>query len=537
MIPFNGIKKLIGKIRTTEETKNSVKEMQKRIDELTDEEVEVFLKQYKGTTALGFKLPKLFNEMIRARIIKYITPKINQINSKISELLAQIEFHKKIADGIEVKLSDPKLTEEEKTKLNNLQRQAYTKCAQEIKEMYSLKREGNELQSGNGLHAVEEELNATNSKMNYKGGRFAKDGEIDSNLWKVLGQTADAIEHSNNPYAVVDAYFKQKETYLRNTEEKRSFLNLGSKVSSGKLDYRPFVENLYYGNDPYVSDLISSILLVSSAINVANSIMTNVKNANKISQYNKQLEDLQTDLNNSGTTLEDGLISDIRRNSLDSENLAERSINDSHNYKLGTQQYKYEDAIHHTETAEFSTYCEDRISDLTSQYNSGTLTHPQFIKELEKVRTESSQFYENYISKYSQNLEDYSKLHPEFDYTAILNGLKGVGNSQGASASMTNYLVQIYDKAYQLINFNNISSIEENLLSQSLIPPIITAAAATSKVASESNSINKKANSTEWDKEGKFTELLEMIKRGELLTNQTDIDQAVEDSIKTGRVL
>ena len=546
MIPFNGLKKLIGKLSITNETKKSVKAMQERVNKLTDEEVEIFLNQYKGSTALGFRLPKVFNELMRGRIIKYITPRIERINNRISELLAQIEFHKKIADGIEERLTEPNLSPEERKKLIDLRNQAYIKCAGEIREMNTIKREGNQLQSGNGLHAIEEELNATNSKMNYKGGRFAKDAEIDYEIWKILGPTSKIIEHSNNPYEIVNAYFEQKEFYIKNTKEKRSFWNLGSKVTAGKLEYRPFVENLYYGNDPFITDLISSILLVSSAVNIANTIYTNIKNAKAIETYNQQIDSynaqardyqqFRDNVRNGGSKIEEGLISDIRRNPMDSENLAERAVNDHHEYNLGTQSYKIEDTLHHTETANLSSYCEGKIIDLTTQYNNGILTHSEFVRELEKLRTETATFYEDYISRYSQYLQDYSKIHPEFDYTSILTGLKGVAQAQGSVSSMTEYLTQIYEQSYNLLDFNNLTQISQNLSSVSLIPPILTTVAAGSKVIEEDKKIKKEANSTEWDKQGKFAELLQLLKEDKI-TKKEEVEQAIEETISTGKVL
>ena len=71
-------------------------------------------------------------------------------------------------------------------KINKTLNMAYESGAATIKDLISLQIEGNNLQSGNGLHSFEEELKALDTKLNYVGGRFSKSREYDPVLWSKI---------------------------------------------------------------------------------------------------------------------------------------------------------------------------------------------------------------------------------------------------------------------------------------------------------------------------------------------------------------
>ena len=141
---------------------------------------------------------------------------------------------------------------------------------------FLLPNEGNKLQNGNGLHSFDEEVKALNTKMNYIGGRFSKAREYDPKLWSKVSSYSHRIEYSMDPKEVVDSFIERERIYKENTKERRSIFNLGSKVTVGKLDYRPLVETLNYGNDPFIRDLITSVLVVSSTASLINNIKNSV---------------------------------------------------------------------------------------------------------------------------------------------------------------------------------------------------------------------------------------------------------------------
>ena len=546
-VPVNAVRKLVGKIITTEETELAMEDIKNNLQNLSDEEIEILIDEYKNSTALEKKYPKALNDLILARITQYLMEKINKINKRIAELLVKIDYHKKIADRLEKELQNPELSQEEFEKITKLKNEAYQVCADEIIKMKTIKKEGNNLSSGAGLHSLQEDLRAVGNKMNYKGARYSTNTGIQSDKADMDAELADIIKNSNDPKAIVDAYFEQKQMYIDNTTEKRSLLNLGSKVSTGAYDYRPFVENLYYGNDPFISDLVTSIITISSIVNLVDSVMTSAKNAKALEQiqqqneaimaHNKKMQDLQkdltTELDAGSKTIQEGLIYGARKNTMDGMNIAERGNLDATNWSFnGT--YKAEDLAQHADASNFSTYIENEIAAVNSELSSGTISQMEATRRLQQIYADSCNFANQYASRYLAETTKYANSHTH-DYSSILRGLTEMTTNPNAPQLMQGYLIDLYEKAYNLLDFQDLSTISVELANQSIIPTIVTTAGLGAKVAID-NENEKKANSTEWDKEGDFTELVERVKKGNLYSLD-EIEEAVEESKRQGRIM
>ena len=461
-------------------TKDMFKEMEARANALTDREVEVILNQFKGGNAQSKRLPKGFNNAIRPRIDLYVSKRVARINEDIKNNLLRINYCSKVITVLKGKLNEEN-TPEMIEKINNTLNMAYESGAASIKNLITLQIEGNNLQCGHGLHSFEEELKALDTKLNYVGGRYSKGREYDPELWSKISGFSHKIEYSRDPKEVVEAYLMRDQIYKENTKEKRSIFNLGSKVTAGKLDYRPFVESLNYGNDPFIRDLITSVLVVSSAASLINNITQNIKNQAAIEKFNEQQE-IINDIRNNGETIEKGIAYDVRQTEGAIENMAERGVNDAHGWNLSGQSYKAEDLAHHMESANLSINNTNTILDLSSKYTAGQITHAEFIRGVQTLKEQTTQVYEANINNLGSYIEQYAQSHPQFDYTAVLSALKHAANNPMDSVELTDFIANIYERS---INLGDLSAIESTLSSTSLVPDILTLGAVTAKVAEE----------------------------------------------------
>lgn len=461
-------------------TKNMFKEMEERSNALTDQEVEVILNEFKGGTAQAKRLPKGFNNVIRPRIDLYVSKKVARINEDIKNDLLKINYCSRIIDVLKGKLAEEKNAETIQ-RINNTLNMTYEAGTASIKNLISLQIEGNNLQCGHGLHSFEEELKALDTKLNYVGGRFSKGREYDPELWSKISGCSHRIEYSRDPKEVVEAYLMRDRIYKENTKEKRSVFNLGSKVTAGKLDYRPFVESLNYGNDPFIRDLITSVLVVSSAASLINNITQNIQEQIAIENFNEQ-QGILNDIRNNGETIEKGITYDVRQTEGAIENMAERGVNDAYGWNLSGQSYKAEDLAHHMETANLSINNTNEILDLTSKYSAGQITHAELIKGVQALKEQTTSTYETYINNLSSHIEQYAQSHPGFDYTAVLNALKHAANNPMDSVELTDFIADIYERS---INVGDLSAIESTLSSATLVPDILTLGAVTAKVSQE----------------------------------------------------
>ena len=461
-------------------TKNIFKEMEERANALTDKEVEVILNEFKGGNAQSKRLPKGFNNVIRPRIDLYVSKKVARINEDIKNNLLRINYCSKVITVLKDKLNEEN-TLEMQEKINKTLNMAYESGSASIKDLISLQIEGNNLQCGHGLHSFEEELKALDTKLNYVGGRFSKGREYDPELWSKISGCSYRIEYSTDPKEVVEAYLMRDQIYKENTKEKRSIFNLGSKVTAGKLDYRPFVESLNYGNDPFIRDLITSVLVVSSAASLINNITQNIKNQAAMEKLNEQQE-IINDIRNNGETIEKGITYDVRQTEGAVENMAERGVNDAHGWNLNGQSYRAEDLAHHAESANLSLDNTNSILDLTNKYSSGQITHAELIRGLQSIKEQTTNAYEANINNLGGYIEQYAQNHPEFDYTAVLSALKHAYNNPMDSVELTDFIADLYEKS---INIGDLGAIESTLSSASLVPDILTLGAVTTKVAQE----------------------------------------------------
>lgn len=478
----------------SKKTKEIFKEMEERANQLTDKEVEILLNQYKGATAQSKRLPKGFNNAVRPRVNKYVSVRVAKINEQIKNNLMKINYCEKVINALKNKLQEensPEMVE----KMNNLLDGAYSNASNCIKDLISLQIEGNNLQNGNGLHSFEEELKALDTKLNYAGGRFSKSREYDPELWSKISGYSQKIEYSLDPKEVVDSYIAREQVYKENTKEKRSVANLGSKVTTGKLDYRPFVESLDYGNDPFIRDLITSILVVSSAASLVNNIVNNIKqNAmieeinSKIAQNNKIAQEQQGIINNirdNGETIEKGVTYDIKQTEGAIENLGERGINDKYDWNLSGKDYIAEDAAHHLDSSNLSLDNTQELLDLSSKYSSGTITYAEYLKGIQSIKEETTGVYESYVNDLSSYIEDYASTHPQFDYTAILSSLKHAASNPADSVELTNFITDLYEKSLNVTDISSLDLIESTMNSATLTPDILTLGAVAAKVSQE----------------------------------------------------
>lgn len=525
----------------TKETKISFKEMEERANKLTDAEVRILLKKYKGATAQSKKIPLGFNNAIKPRINKYISKKITAINEKINENLIKIEYCKKLISLLNEKLvteQSPEMVE----KMKRLLETAYITAADCIGSLEKLQKEGNSLQSGDGLHSFDEELKALNTKLNYEGGRFSAKREYDPVLWSLISKYSHVIENSKDKKEIVDAFIARENIYKENTKEKSSIFNLGSKVSAGKLDYRPFVETLNYGNDPLIRDLITIILTVSSIVNLVNNIKTNIANNSQdaninqdaikeIEEYNKQIEAhndtlasnqaLINNIRNNGKVIEEDLIYDINLKEGAIANLAERGNNDRFNWDLSGEEFLESDAAIHAATSELSISNANQILELSNQYTSGAISHAEYISKLSELNSKVNEVYLNVSDSVGGYIKDYASAHPQYDYTAILSAVNNASRSAQSATQLNNFLASIYEQSINVTDLESLDLLESALyaadpaskiLSVSLTPSIITLGAVGAKATHE-EIVSQQEDSAKTKRDKEVKDMIEALKR------------------------
>ena len=85
------------------ETKEIFEEMQERVDNLTDKELEILRSHCRGNVILGLKNIPLVNNMIMGALEKYIMRQYLSKRNEIVNTLLEIEYYANIAKEVETR--------------------------------------------------------------------------------------------------------------------------------------------------------------------------------------------------------------------------------------------------------------------------------------------------------------------------------------------------------------------------------------------------------------------------------------------------
>ena len=147
--------------------------------------------------------------------------------------------------------------------------------------------------------------------------------------------------------------------------------------------------------------------------------------------------------------------------------------------------YSAEDLAHHVTTSDLSVANTDKIMELATQYSSGTITYAEYLKELAKMKEQTTGMYESYINEAITNIESYANTNSSFDFTAVLKSLNHAASNPGDSLELTNFLTNLYEKSLNISDLNSLDVIEQTISSTNLIPDILTLTSTAAKVSQE----------------------------------------------------
>jgi len=516
----------------SKDTRELMQGVEERINNLTDEEVLVILTEYKGNLAHGIKLPQGINQLMVPRIQRYISSRVLEINLKIADLLQKLALYKQ---AIELLDSKTPTTPEEVAEKEATTNKVYKEAADCIGQLKELEVEGNNLQNGDGFHAFQEEVKALGTKMNYKGGSFAKARNYDAELSGKIAALSDIIKNDKDPKMVVDAFFERQQIYIDNTETKRSALNLFSEVSSGKLEYRPFVETLNYGDNPLIGDLISTILMVTTIANVVYNLTKSVALQAEIAKANQTIRqnnrnmtgynDLSQDISTSGKTIRSGVEGYTNERVLSVEDMAERHYNSLYNHHTYGASYAADDLAHHTALSKLQTSNMQQIGDITSKLRSGSINEAQAIESLSRLSSGTANGTVKFIQDADKFFPGYASANPQFDMTAVVEPLAHLAQNPTATTDLFSKVSEWFTMSSALPPLQTIPEISALVGNISTMPAIAALAAAGAKVSHDQVKADNEGKPYQWDKDGKFEELKRRIMNGENLYKQSEVEE------------
>ena len=468
-LAIKGAKKLIAKFNLWRTEQHDVeKEIRDRINELSEEELDVVRREYRGQRVIeDLKTPSVVKVLLREKIaVEDARKTVAGINQRISANYQTLLATFNGVQTIDKKLADKSLSAEKREALT-AQRAALLKgkadLVHETRELYI---QGNDELSG-GAHGFSEDVKASESKMNLQGKRFAKvpdydetTAELQEALAKLSRREKDACE-THDDEAALRAFVETETLKSKETEISNSILG---KRSTGRMYYSPLVGELDYRDDPFIRDLFSTVALVGAGVSAANAIRTHVTETPKVvDEHNAQVEavnahnqDTMSQVHQAGQGIYDkadvfrkGQEAQAQQDVVNFGNTGERMSLDSSaieaggywGHGLGTSFYRNADDAQHAMTESIYNETQTRISDIGSRYATGELDQLAALQEVGKVAADSQQTLTSLVEQYRPVLEQYASTHPQFELGAMQSGLEFISQNPTAIIDMNQAMV------------------------------------------------------------------------------------------------
>ena len=508
-------RKLSSALLLSKRGKISMVELKDRLEELTEEELDVLFEDYKGSQ-LKTDMNNQINPIILDRLRRYGIEKVAVINNTIKNnyndlfiLLGQIK-------ALEEKLANGKLESAEASALNSEKERLMKLAAGHILIIKDERKKANDLLSG-GIHGLEEDFKAVASKLNYVGFRFAKTNAFDNELQHKLGQYGQGLNIAiyNNDYeGIVNNFMSLESLYFENTEIKGNSL---TRRSVGSKYYTPLAEQFDYRDDPFVRDLLSTIAITSATVSAVNAIRvhqiesgelnSNIDAANAHNQATMdQVHKVGEEITGKQEVFKEGMEAQAHEDILSSSNTIERAELDMNNWKF-TDAYHTADRAGHSFYNKFNDDVTRQINDVANRYSRGTITQDVALREMASIANASHETLVNVSNECLSILRNYASSHPNFDLTAVEEAMEYLVSHPEAVSNMNNGMVDVVNlgnslKGLTLEQYQGLVSIPSDMLST-----LICACSAATLATHVSNNMDQRYN----DKSEYGNEITEMM--------------------------
>ena len=485
-VPFQFFTKISGKLRFTKESKQRIKTMKERIENLSEDELMVIYDEYRGNRVMQERLPSTINILLQERIEQFIMGKVSALNAQLEADYADIFDAMMELEAVDHQLINGNLSAKEKAQMTNYRKQLLQGRAQQVKRIRDNYKEAQRLLSG-GLNGFSQDMKAATTKLSIVGKRFAKDQDLDLELLakeaKLERAEMAAIEEGNDQIALLT--FIQAESLLsKETEISNSIFG---KRSTGKKYYSPLAEKLDYRDDPFIRDLFTTVAVTSAALSTINSIKGAPTPA-EIDEANRQLREAQgfvDQVKGHRGTMREGMEAQGMQGTSTITGEVERGALDATDWALGTSRYRTADNSGHDFYNQVFDTTRAEVQNISQQYVSGTITDLEALEMMRDMANNTQQTLNNVSDQCLGIFEQYAQTHPQFDLSAVTEAVRYIQQHPDSITNMNNAMVDIQTAAEGL-TFTQIQALQT--VPNSVLVTLLGAASA----AALASNINQK---------------------------------------------
>ena len=450
--------KLAGKLMTSKRAKDSMHELEKRVNNLTEEELGVLFEEYRGSQ-LKTDMNVQINPLILPKLKEYGMKKVQAYNVTLTNCYASLFNDLGTINSIDEQLSG-NIDDALRSQLEVQRKDIYAKASNEIRTIIDTRNKANNLLSG-GIHGLEEDFKAVATKLSYAGMRFAKVGKFDNELQKKLaheGKGLNTALYEKNDEDVVKHFVGLETLYHENTDIRGSVFGTRSE---GAKYYSPLAAEFDYRDDPFIRDLFTTVSLTTATISAVNAFRVHqieqqriidgknqeINNANSVNDGRMDyVHQTANDITGKRQTFSEGMKAQAQQDSANIANAQERASLDSTNWGFGSQ-YRATDDAHHAFFNQNYDNVTSQINDITSRYGQGNITEAQALQELAQVANSSQTTLSQVASDCLNALRPYAASHPQFDLHAVEESFNYMVANPDAIVNMNNAAIDVTNLA------------------------------------------------------------------------------------------
>lgn len=500
-LPFNLVRKAVGKIMLRAESKRDIAELKKRLDGLSEEDLMTIYTEYRGNKVLQERYPTILNALLEERMQKFALGKVTEINGELEQRYSAAFAAMHQINAIDEELASEGLTPERRKELQDARAAVISGQAANIATIRSRYIEANNWLSG-GLHGFSEDMKAATTKLSLVGKRFAKDHDLNPDLVKRQGALEraemQAIADGNDEMAL--RVFVENERLLsENTEIKGSVFG---RRSTGEKYYSPLVEQLDYRDDPFVRDLFTTIAVSSAAISTIQSIKAARDQAAIIAENNRrmaannqtmqQVNQMGQDIAGKRGTMMEGMESQGMQDTLTSANEIERAVLDKTDWGLGTSAYRTADNAGHAYYTTFFDSTKQAYENIAQQYAAGQISQAQAMQMMADLGKQTHQTFSAINTECLNILKPYAQTHPQFDLTGVQGAMEYLQANPSAVEAMNQAMVDVTNAGDVLASMQLQQLIPLTTLPANIRTVIINGAATAALASNINNSMGAK---------------------------------------------
>ena len=500
-LPFNLVRKAVGKIMLRAESKRDIAELKKRLDGLSEEDLMTIYTEYRGNKVMQERYPTILNALLEERMQKFALGKVTEINGELEQRYSSAFAAMSQINAIDAELAQEGLSDERRRQLQDARKAVVAGQAENIAAIRSRYIEANNWLSG-GLHGFSEDMKAATTKLSLVGKRFAKDHDLNPDLVKRQGALEraemQAIADGNDEMAL--RVFVENERLLSdNTEIKGSVFG---RRSTGEKYYSPLVEQLDYRDDPFIRDLFTTIAVSSAAISTIQSIKAArdqaaiiAENNRRMAQNNQtmqQVNQIGQDIADKRGTMMEGMESQGMQDTLTSANEIERAVLDKTDWGLGTSAYRAADNAGHAYYTTFFDSTKQAYENIAQQYAAGQISQAQAMQMMADLGKQTHQTFSAINTECLNILRPYAQTHPQFDLTGVQGAMEYLQANPSAVEAMNQAMVDVTNAGDVLASMQLQQLIPLTTLPANIRTVIINGAATAALASNINNSMGAK---------------------------------------------